>query len=69
MQGTGLLCVVVGVLLGCQCCWGMPVEKAQVKEKTISPEDLQEYMDYWEEMARNDPGKTVAGILGKLAWL
>lgn len=57
MLGTRLLCVLVCVLLGFQCCCGLPVDRAQVKEKAPAQLDLQDYMSYWEEMARNDPGK------------
>lgn len=57
--------VVLVALLGVQWCTGLPVNKAQLKEKTLgqAPEagvpglDLAEYMKYWEEVSKNDPGQ------------
>ena len=47
------------VLLGIQHCVGLPVNKAQLKEKQPNEAalgmDVEEYMRYWDEMARNDP--------------
>ena len=51
------LCVLTGL--------GLPVNKnaPQTKEKhqvnNIPGLDLQEYMRYWEETAKNDPGESV----------
>lgn len=47
------------VLLGIQYCAGLPVNRAQVKEKqpngAVPGLDAKEYLRYWDELARNDP--------------
>lgn len=54
--------VVVLLLLGAQCCLGLPVKNiGETKEKHVPREvpgmDMGAYMRYLEEIANNDPGE------------